>query len=97
MENLELREVEFESAREFFLELKKEFGGGNKKLVKVAELKRVEQGGRTIKEFIQEFRRAAKESRYKERVLVEKFKRGINRVIRRKLMEAERMSISIKQ
>jgi len=41
-------------------------------------------------EFVQEFRRAARKSGYEERALVEKFKRGINRVIRRKLMEAER-------
>jgi len=57
----------------------------------------VEQGGRTMEEFIQEFRRAARGSKYKESALVEKFKRGINEVIRRKLMEAERMPMSIEQ
>ena len=30
-----------------------------------------------------------RDSRYEERPLVEKFKQGINRMIRRKLMEAE--------
>ena len=58
------------------MELKKEFGGEDEKSVKVAELKRVEQGERTMEEFIQEFRRAARESRYKERALVEEFKEG---------------------
>ncbi len=39
----------------------KEFGGEEKKLVKVAEFKRLEQGGRIIEEFVKEFRRIAKE------------------------------------
>jgi len=58
------------------LELRKEFGEGNKKSVRVAELKRVEQEGRTIEEFVQEFRKIAKESGYERRVLVKEFKKG---------------------
>ena len=52
---------------------------------------------RTMEEFMQEFRRAARESRYERRVLVEVFKRGINGVIRRNLIEAERPLMSIAQ
>ena len=37
----------------------------------------------------------ARGSRYEERVLVEEFKRGMNRVIRRKLIETERPLTSI--
>ena len=77
--------------------IKKEFGGGEEELVKVAELRRLEQEERTMEEFVQEFRRAVRESRYKERPLIEEFKRGMNGMIRRKLMEAERPSTSIKQ
>ena len=58
------------------LELRKKFGEGNKKSVRVAELKRVEQEGRTIEEFVQEFRKIAKESGYERRVLVKEFKKG---------------------
>ena len=68
-----------------------------KELVKVAELKRLEQEGKTIEEFIQEFRRAVRGSGYEERPLVEEFKRGMNVVIRRKLIEAERSLTSIEQ
>jgi len=50
-----------------------------------------------MEEFMQEFRRAARESRYERRVLVEVFKRGINGVIRRNLIEAERPLMSIAQ
>ena len=50
-----------------------------------------------MEEFIQQFRRVVRGSRYEESALVKEFKRGINEVIRRKLMEAERMPTSIEQ
>jgi len=50
-----------------------------------------------MEEFVQEFYRVAKDSGYKEKVLVEEFKRGMNGVIRRKLMETERSPLTIKQ
>ena len=67
-----------ESAEVFLANLKKEFEGGDKETVKIAELKRLEQEGRTMKEFVQKFRRAARESRYEGRLLVKEFKRGMN-------------------
>jgi len=42
-----------------------------------------------IEEFFQEFRRAAKGSRCKRRLLVEEFKRGMNGTIYQRLMELE--------
>jgi len=97
LEDLELGELEFGLVGKFLLELKKEFSKGDEKLVKVAKLKRIEQEERMMKEFVQEFRRVAKGSRYKGRMLVEEFKKEMNRVIRRKLMEAEKLSTSIEQ
>jgi len=81
----------------FLLDLKKEFGRGDNKIMKVVELKKVEQGSRIIEEFVQEFRRITKESKYEERPLVEKFKREMNGVIKQKLMELEYFSRSIEQ
>ena len=46
---------------------------------------------------MQEFKRAVRGSGYKGRPLVEEFKRGMNEVIRRKLMEVENQSGSIEQ
>jgi len=89
LEELESGKMEYETAEEFLTTLKKEFGGGEEEAVKAAELRKIEQGGKTMEEFVQEFKRAARESRYKGRPLVEEFKRGMNRGIRRKLMEAE--------
>jgi len=37
---------------EFLAEIKKEFRGGDEELLKVAELKRIEQGGRIMEEFV---------------------------------------------
>jgi len=97
MEELEVGEMEYETVEEFLIALKKEFSGGEEESVKAAELKKLEQGGRTMEEFVQEFKRAVRGSGYKGRSLVEKFKRGINGRIRRKLMEAENLPASIEQ
>ena len=95
MEELESGEVEYESVEEFLTTLKKKFGGGEEESVKAAELRKLEQGGKTMEEFVQEFKRAARGSGYEGRLLVEEFKRGINGGIRRKLMEAENPPASI--
>ena len=95
MEELESGEVEYETVEEFFTSLRKEFGGGEEELVKAAELRKLEQGGKTMEEFVQEFKRAARGSGYKGRPLIEEFKRGMNGGIRRKLMEAENPPTSI--
>jgi len=48
LENLEKGELEYELVGEFLAAIKKEFGGGEEESVKVAELKRAEQRGRTM-------------------------------------------------
>ena len=58
--------------------LRKEFGRGEEESVKAAELRKLEQGGRTMEEFVQKFKRAVRENRYEGWPLVEEFKRGIN-------------------
>jgi len=47
-------------------------------VTKVAELKRIEQGERTMEEFMQEFKRATRGSKYKERPLIKEFKREMS-------------------
>jgi len=78
MEELESGEVEYESAEEFLTSLRKEFGGKEEESVKAAELRKLEQEGKLMEEFVQEFKRAACRSGYEERPLIEEFKRGIN-------------------
>jgi len=95
LEELETGEIEFENVGEFLAEIRREFGGGDEESVKVAELKKIKQGGRTMEEFVQDFKRTARGSGYEGRLLVEEFKRGMNGGIRRKLMEAENPLTSI--
>jgi len=83
MEELETKEMEYETVEEFLTSIKKEFGSGEEESVKAAELKKLEQGGRTMEEFIQEFKRVVRGSGYEGRPLIEKFKRGMNGGIRR--------------
>ena len=97
LEELEAEELEFKVVGEFLAEIKKEFGRGEEESVKAAELRKLEQGGRTMEEFVQEFKRAVRKSGYKRRPLVEEFKRRMNEVIKRKLMEAENQPSSIEQ
>ena len=73
--------LEYESVGEFLADIRKEFRRGDKESVKVAELKKLEQKERIIEEFVQEFRRAARESGYERRPLVKEFKRGISMTI----------------
>jgi len=89
--------LEYKSVGEFLATIKREFGGEEEESVKVVELKKLEQGGRIMEEFVQEFKRTARGSGYERRLLIEKFKKGINEMIRRKLMEAKRPPTSIEQ
>jgi len=78
MEELEAGEMEYETVKEFLTTLKREFGGGEEESVKAAKLRKLEQEGRTMEEFVQEFKRAARGSEYEGWLLMEEFKRGIN-------------------
>ena len=48
----EERLLEYKIVEEFLADIRKEFRGGNEELVKVVELKKLEQGRRTIEEFV---------------------------------------------
>jgi len=61
MEELEAGEMEYETVEEFLTALKREFGGREEESVKAAELRKLEQGGRTMEEFVQEFKRAGQQ------------------------------------
>ena len=97
IEDLEVGEVKYKLAEEFLTEIKKKFGGRNEESVKIAELKKMKQGGQNMEEFVQDFKRVARNNRYEGQPLIEEFKRGINGAIRRKLMETENQPGSIEQ
>jgi len=78
MKDLENKSLSYVTVGNLLSDLKEEFRDGDDETIKVAELKKVEQGSKTMKEFVQEFRRAARDSKYEEKSLVEEFKRGMN-------------------
>ena len=61
---MESGKIEYKLVEEFLTSLKKEFGGGEEELVKMVELRKLKQGGKTIEEFVQEFKRAVRGSGY---------------------------------
>ena len=56
--------------------MKEEFRGKDNKTMMVVEPKKIKQKSKIIKEFVQEFRRVTRGSRYEGRLFVEKLKRG---------------------
>jgi len=52
LKDLEEGLLKYETAGEFLANIRKEFKGGDKEIVKIAELKMLEQGGKTIEEFV---------------------------------------------
>ena len=85
------------TVEELFTKIRQEFGEFDKESRKVDELRVLEQGGKTVDEYIQEFKRAVRGSGYKGRALVEEFKRGLSGTIRRRLAEAEMPPTTIVQ
>ena len=63
------------------VDIKRKFERGVKKSIKVAELWKLEQGNKMMEKFVQEFRRAAKGSRYEGYSFIEEFKQEINEEI----------------
>jgi len=86
-----------QTVKELFTKIRQEFGEFDKEIRKVDELRVLEQGEKTVDEYVQEFRRAARGSSYERRALVEEFKQGLNRIVRRRLAEAESPPTTIVQ
>ena len=78
-----------------FEKMREEFGKFDEESRKANELRLLVQGPRTCDKYVQEFRRATRESRYEGRALIDEFKRGLNRTIKRKLAEAESLPSTI--
>jgi len=85
------------TVEELFTKIRQEFGEFDEESRKVDKLRVLEQGSRTVDEYVQEFKRAARGSGYEGRALVEEFKRGLGGVIRRRLAEAEMPPTTIEQ
>jgi len=95
LDKLAKGESEVESVEQLFTKIKNDFGETLEEERKIEQLRTIEQGGRTCDEYVQEFKKVARGSGYEGRPLIKKFKRGLNRTIRRKLAEAEELPTTI--
>jgi len=89
LNKLSKRESKVEMAEELFSKMRNKFGETVEEERKVEQLRTIEQRGRTYNKYVQEFKKIARESGYKRQPLIEEFKRGLSRGIRRKSVEAE--------
>ena len=97
LNKLAKRESEVESAEQLFTKMRDNFGKILEKERKIEQLRKIEQGGRTCDEYVQEFKKVARRSGYERRSLIKEFKRGLNRSIRRKLVEAKEPPTTIEE
>jgi len=74
LEKIEKGTLGAKTMEELWEKIKEEFGEFDKKNRKMNELWVLTQGSKTYDKYIQEFKRVARESKYKKRVLVEEFK-----------------------
>ena len=89
MDELAKGESEVELAEQLFTKIRNNFGETSEEERKIEQLRTIKQEGRTCNEYVQEFKKIARGSGYERRPLIEEFKQGLNRAIRRKLAEAE--------
>ena len=97
LDELSKEELKVEIVEELFKKMKNEFEEIGEKERKVEQLRTIEQGGKTCNEYAQEFKKIARGSEYERWPLIEEFKRGLNRGIRRKLIEAKSPPSSIEE
>ena len=77
--------------------MKLKFGEINEEATKMGKLHLLEQEEKTVEEYIQVFKKTARESRHTRRVLTKEFKRSLNGGIRRKLMKSEQSLVIIRK
>ena len=95
LDELAKGELEVNTVEKLFTKIRNDFGETSEEERKIEQLRTIEQGGRTCDEYVQEFKKVARESGYEERPLIEEFKRGLSGAIRRKLAEAEELPSTI--
>jgi len=86
-----------ETVKELFSKIRNKFGKTVEKERKVEQLRTIEQERRTCNEYVQELKKVVKENSYERQSLIEEFKRGLSRVLKRKLAEAENSPSTIKE
>jgi len=97
LDKLAKRKLEVKSVEQLFTKIRNNFGETSEEERKIEQLRTIEQRGKTYDEYVQEFKKVTRRISYEGRPLIEKFKRGLNGSIRRKLAEAEELPTTIEE
>jgi len=97
LDELLKEESEVETVEELFKKMENKFGETREEERKVEQLRTIEQGDRICDEYIQEFKKIARGSRYEGQPFIEEFKRGLNGRIKRKLAKTEALPCMIEE
>ena len=89
LDELAKGKLEVDSAEQLFTKIRNNFGETSEEERKIEQLRTIKQGGKTCDEYVQEFKKVTRGSSYEGRSLIEEFKQGLNKAIRRKLAEVE--------
>jgi len=97
LDKLSKGKSEIETVEELFGKIRNKFGKTAEEERKIEQLRMIEQGEKTCNEYVQEFKKVVRESSYKGQSLIEEFKRGLSRALKRKLAEVENPSHTIEE
>ena len=97
LDELLKEKLEVEIVEKLFSKIRNEFREIAEEERKIEQLRTIEQRGRKCNEYIQEFKKITRESRYERQSLIEEFKRGLSGKIRRKLVKAKSPLCTIKE
>ena len=97
LDKLAKGESKMKLVEQLFTKIRNNFGKTSKEERNIKQLRTIEQGGKTYDKYVQEFKKVTRGSSYEGRPLIEEFKRGLNRAIRRRLAETEKPPTTIRE
>ena len=83
--------------KKLLAKIRNKFGKTAEEERKIEQLRMIEQGEKTCNEYVQEFKKVVRGSSYEGQSLIEEFKRGLSRALKRKLAEVENPSHTIEE
>ena len=97
LDKLSKGKSEIEIVKELFGKIRNKFGKTAEEERKIEQLRMIEQEEKTYNEYVQEFKKVVRGSSYEGQSLIEEFKRGLSRALKRKLAEVENPSHTIEE
>jgi len=87
----------FSTSDKLLKEIDRKFGDTDKRTMQLLKIRTIQQGDRSVDEYVQEFEKAALEAGYERYPLIVEFKHSLNTGLRRRLTELRPMPMTIEQ